>query len=150
MDWSKTVLYYLFSELYFSVNKKQWLMSTGPGHSVENFDMDQTSERPDSGRPDSVRLSSDKRGPGSIAESARNGSERHSHAILTVRPEQRGPGSTAESVRTWSERRGPSSRQMNFSKRKRPGRPPAVLTAIPLPQMLAPISHKAEVRYIWP
>ena len=120
-------------------------MSTGPGHSNEYFDMDQLSERPDSGRPDSVKLSSDKRGPGSIAESARTGSERRGPASHRLGSERRGPGSIAESTRTGSERQGPPSRQMSFSKRKRPGRPPAVLSAIPLPQMLAPISHKTEV-----
>ena len=94
-------------------------------------DVDQMS---DSGRPESLRLGSEKRGPGSIADSTKTGSERRG-PVLPHGSERRGPGSVSGSV----------SRQMGFSKRKKPGRPPAVLTAIPLPQMLAPMSHRAEV-----
>lgn len=110
-------------------------------HPVEYSDVDQLSDRPDSGRPDSVRLSSDKRGPGSNAESTRTGSERQG-AMRQLSLERRGPGSVTESTRTG----GSVSRRMNFTKRIRPGRPPAVLTPAPLPQTLAPISHQAEVR----
>ena len=101
-------------------------------------DVDQLS---DSGRPDSIKLSSDKKGPGSIPESTRTGSERRGQ-VRQLSSERRGPGSIPESAQTG----GSVSRQMGFSKRKKPGRPPAILAAIPLPQMLAPMSHRTEVR----
>lgn len=125
-----------------SITKKQWLISTNVRPS-EYSDVDQISERPDSGHADSVKLSSDKRGPGSLAESARTGSERRAPVSHQLSSDRWGPGSVTESART-----GSISRQLSFSKRKRHGRPPAMLAAIPLPQMLAPMSHRAEVEPI--
>ena len=118
--------------MYSSITKKQWLMSSNV-RSSNYSDVDQMS---DSGRPESIRLSSEKRGPGSIADSTKTGSERRG-PVMQHSSERRGPGSASGSV----------SRQMGFSKRKKPGRPPAVLSAIPLPQMLAPMSHRTEVWY---
>ena len=113
-------------------------MSSNVRHS-EYSDVDQLSERPDSGRPDSVKLSSDKRGPGSRPESGRTGSERRAPVSHQLSTERRGPGSVTESTKTGSV----SRHMMSFSRRKHPGRPPAILAPIPLPQMLAPTSHRA-------